>query len=83
MLVDLGDGAVEEDDGGVVEALERVVTRELEVVLQPREGVHHLRRRRRRRDPGLRFRRGARVGGDEQLNGEDERQLSCSVVVSF
>lgn len=35
-LVDLGDGAVEEDDGGVVEALERVVPRELEVVLQPR-----------------------------------------------
>lgn len=35
-LVDLGDGAVEEDDGGVVEALERIVPRELDVVLQPR-----------------------------------------------
>lgn len=49
-LVDLGDGAVEEDDGGVVESLERVVPRELEVVLQPRERAHHLRRR--RGDPG-------------------------------
>lgn len=69
MLVDLGDGAVEEDDGGVVEALERVVSRELEVVLQSGEGVHHLRCR---RDPGLGFRRGARVGGDAQLNGNGE-----------
>jgi uncharacterized protein RhaS with RHS repeats len=43
-LVNLGDGAVEEDDRGVVEALERIVSRELNVVLQPREGVRHFRR---------------------------------------
>jgi len=86
MLVDLGDGAVEEDDGGVVEALERVVPRELDVVLQPREGIRHFRRR--RGDPARvpDELRGLVVGGDEQeqLDGRDAREggelsYTCSV----
>lgn len=34
LLVDLSDGAIEEDDGGVVEALHGVLPRQLQVVLQ-------------------------------------------------
>jgi hypothetical protein len=76
-LVDLGDGTVEEDDRGVVEALERVVARELEVVLQPREGVRHFRRRR----SGVRvFDETARGGRrDEQLAGGRELSSTCSL----
>lgn len=36
LLVDLGDGTIEEDDGGVIEALKSVLPRELEVILEPR-----------------------------------------------
>lgn len=61
MLVDLREGAVEEDDGGVVETLERVVARVLEVVLQPGEGVRHFRRR---RGAGQRIRRSPRGVGE-------------------
>lgn len=63
MLVDLREGAVEEDDGGVVETLERVVARVLEVVLQPGEGGRHFRRRR-RRGAGKRIRRSPRGVGE-------------------
>jgi hypothetical protein len=35
------DGAVEEDDAGVVESLEGAVLRELEIVQQPRVGIRH------------------------------------------
>lgn len=64
MLVDLREDAVEDDDGGVVETVERVVPRELAVDLQPGERVRHFRRR---RGAGMQIRRRPRgVGGEKE-----------------
>lgn len=80
MLVDLREGTVEEDDGGVVEPLERVVARVLEVVLQPGEGVRHFRRTAAAtelRDYGFANPR-ARWEGQEMHTGVwRRRELSC------